>query len=77
MGITKGIQRVKQTGFTIQETVPTDSTNLNGSIAITEVTVGTVTTKTIVKTIGAVAYQKTVVSDSSDNSVSVSAWSVI
>lgn len=59
----------------IVETLPNDSTKLNPSVAITEVTVGTVTTKTIQKTIGTDVYQKTVAIDSSDNSISISAWS--
>jgi hypothetical protein len=58
----------------IVETIPTDSTKLNGSVAITEVIVGTVTTKTIVKTIGTDTYTKTVAIDSSDNSVTISSW---
>jgi hypothetical protein len=58
----------------IVETIPTDSTKLNGSVAITEVIVGTVTTKTIVKTIGSTTYTKTVATDSSDNSVTISSW---
>jgi len=61
----------------IVETLPTDSTHLNPSLTVTESVLGTVTTKTITKTIGAVSYVKTVESDSSDNSVSVSAWSVV
>lgn len=57
------------------ETLPTDSTKLNPSVSITEVTVGTVTTKTIQKTIGTDVYQKTVAIDSSDNSINISTWS--
>lgn len=49
----------------------------NPSISISESTVGTVTTTTITKTIGATSYQKTVVEDSSDNSTEVSAWSEV
>ena len=59
----------------VVETIPTDTTHLNPSVAITEVTVGTVTTKTIQKTIGTDVYQKTVAIDSSDNSISISVWS--
>ena len=59
----------------IVETLPNDSTKLNPSVTIPEVTVGTVTTKTIQKTIGTDVYQKTVAIDSSDNSISISAWS--
>lgn len=54
---------------------PTAQTN--ASMAITESILGTVTTKTIQKTIGAVVYQKTVAIDSSDNSVTVSTWSTV
>lgn len=59
----------------IVEIEPTDSTKLNASVSITEATVGTVTTKTIVKTINGTAYTKTVTTDSSDNSVNISTWS--
>lgn len=59
----------------IVEKEPTDTTKLNPSVSITEVTVGTVTTKTITKTIGTDVYQKTVAIDSSDNSINISAWS--
>lgn len=68
--LTDGSQKTQ-----IVETLPNDSTKLNPSVAITEVTVGTVTTKTIQKTIGTDVYQKTVAIDSSDNSISISAWS--
>lgn len=46
----------------------------NPSYSITKVTVGTVTTTTIVKTINSVAYTKTVVKDTSDGSETVSEW---
>lgn len=59
----------------IQEKEPTDVTHLNPSLTVTESVLGTVTTKTLTKTIGSTSYVKTVVSDSSDNSVIVSAWS--
>ena len=59
----------------IQETAPTDSTKNNESYSITEVTVGTVTTKTIVETISGVTYTKTIATDSSDNSITISVWS--
>lgn len=59
----------------IVEKEPTDTTKLNPSVSITEVTVGTVTTKTITKTIGTDVYQKTVAIDSSDNSINISTWS--
>lgn len=59
----------------IIEKEPTDTTKLNPSLTVSESVLGTVTTKVIQKTIGAVVYQKTVTSDSSDNSLSVSAWS--
>jgi len=49
----------------------------NASISVSEVTVGTVTTKTLTKTIGSVSYVKTVATDSSDNSVTISNWSTI
>ena len=54
---------------------PTAQTN--SSLSITEATVGTVTTKTIQKTIGADVYQKTIAIDSSDNSIIISEWSQI
>ena len=59
------------------ETSPTDSTKLNPSLSITEATVGTVTTKTIQKTIGTDVYQKTIAIDNSDNSIIISEWSQI
>lgn len=49
----------------------------NASVAITESVDGTVTTKMITKTIGALSYVKSVATDSSDNSVTVSSWSVL
>jgi len=49
----------------------------NASISVSEVTVGTITTQTITKTIGSVSYVKTVATDSSDNSVTISNWSTI
>ena len=52
-------------------------TKLNPSLTITESTVDTVTTKTIVKTIGSTQYQKTITTDSSDNSIIISEWSQI
>lgn len=58
----------------VVETIPTDTTKLNGSVVISEVVNGTVTTKTIVKTIGVNTYTKTVATDSSDNSVTISSW---
>lgn len=58
----------------VVETIPTDTTKLNGSAVISEVVNGTVTTKTIVKTIGVNTYTKTVATDSSDNSVTISSW---
>lgn len=59
----------------IKETVPTDGdTKLNASVSVTEAVDGTVTTTTIVKTIGGTDYTKTVASDSSDNSILISAW---
>lgn len=61
----------------IIEKEPTDTTKLNPSLTVSESVLGTVTTKVIQKTIGAVVYQKTVTSDSSDNSLSVSAWSKV
>lgn len=51
---------------------PTAQTN--ASVVITEAVNGTVTTKTIVKTIGSTNYTKTVATDSSDNSVIISSW---
>jgi len=61
----------------IVETIPIDSNHLNPSLLITEVIDGTVTTKTITKTINGTNYVKTVATDSSDNSVTISAWSQI
>ena len=61
----------------IIEKEPTDTTKLNGSVAITETVDGTVTTKMITKTIGTDTYTKTVATDSSDNSVTISAWSAV
>jgi len=61
----------------IQETNPTDSTKLNPSLSITESVLGTVTTTTIQQTIDSDVYQQTIEEDSSDNSVTVSAWSQI
>jgi len=49
----------------------------NPSLFITESVLGTVTTKTIVKTIGLTQYQKTIATDSSDNSIIISEWSQI
>lgn len=49
----------------------------NPSLTISEAVVGTVTTKTLTKTIGSTSYVKTVATDSSDNSVTVSVWSQI
>jgi len=72
--------KVKQAGLQeveVVETAPTDSTKNNSSYEITEAIVGTVTTKTLVKTIGSTQYQKTIATDSSDNSISISAWSEI
>lgn len=51
---------------------PTAQTN--ASVAITESVDGTVTTKTITKTINGTNYVKTVATDSSDNSVTISSW---
>lgn len=56
---------------------PTGSIQHNPSLTTSEVVVGTVTTKTITKTIGSTSYVKTVASDSSDNSVIVSTWSAV
>jgi len=53
------------------------TTGNNPSLTITEATVGTVTTTTIQKTIGATTYEQTIEEDSSDNSVEVSNWSEI
>lgn len=47
----------------------------NASLSITEVTVGDVTTKTILKTIGATTYTKTVVQNNVTNALTVSSWS--
>ena len=57
----------------IDGTTPT--TGNNPSYAITEATVGTVTTTTIDKVINAVTYTKTVSEDSSTGITTVSAWS--
>lgn len=51
---------------------PTGQTN--ASVVITESVLGTVTTKTITKTISGTNYVKTVATDSSDNSVIISSW---
>lgn len=61
----------------LTETPPTDPTKLNAPLTVTESVLGTVTTKTITQTIGATSYVMTVESDSSDNSVNVSAWSEV
>lgn len=63
------------TDFAILEKPPTDTTKVNGSVAITEVVVGTVTTKTITKTINGTDYVKTVTIDSATNTQTISAWS--
>lgn len=55
--------------------LPTEGNN--PSTSITEAVVGTVTTTTIQKTIGATTYQQTIEEDSSDNSTTISAWSVV
>ena len=47
----------------------------NPSLSITESVLGTVTTTTIQQTIGADVYQQTITEDSSNNSVTVLAWS--
>lgn len=56
----------------IDGTSPT--TGNNPSLTVTEVTVGTVTTTTIQKLIGATTYTKTVIEDSSTGITTVSSW---
>jgi len=62
-------------GSDIGDALPTSGNN--PSLSIAEATVGTVTTTTIQKTIGATTYEQTIEEDSSDNSVEVSNWSEI
>lgn len=62
-------------GTDIGDALPTSGNN--PSLSIAEATVGTVTTTTIQKTIGATTYEQTIEEDSSDNSVEVSNWSEI
>lgn len=57
------------------ELLPTSGNN--ESMSISEAVVGTVTTTTIDKVIGTKTYRKTIASDSSDNSVEISAWSEV
>jgi hypothetical protein len=59
-------------GTDIGESLPTSGNN--GSITITEVTVGTVTTSTIEKLIGATTYTKVLVEDTSTGVTTVSSW---
>lgn len=59
----------------IVETLPTDSTKLNPSQVITPVTVGDVTTTTIVKTINGVNYVKTIEKNNLTGVVTISVWS--
>ena len=47
----------------------------NPSLLVTDATVGTVKTTTIVETISGVDYTQTVAVDSSDDSITVSEWS--
>lgn len=68
---TDTIERMVQPG----NEIPTSGNN--PSLSIAEATVGTVTTTTIQKTIGATTYEQTIEEDSSDNSVEVSNWSEI
>jgi len=68
---TDTIERMVQPG----NEIPTSGNN--PSLSIAEATVGTVTTTTIQKTIGATTYEQTIEEDSSDNSVEVSDWSEI
>jgi len=80
-----GVKRVLLSGYdgSSLHDLNTDSqgnliaTSPNSSYEITEATVGTVTTKTLVKTTGSTQYQKTIATDSSDNSISISTWSEI
>lgn len=69
--VTDTLERMVQPG----NELPTAGNN--PSTSITESTVGTVTTTTIQKTIGAATYQQTIAEDSSDNSVTISSWSEI
>lgn len=57
-----------------QETPPTDPTKLNPSQVITPITVGDVTTTTIVKTIDGTTYTKTIAKNNVSGVVTISAW---
>ena len=69
--VTGNLDRMVQPG----QTLPT--AGLNASMTVAEAVDGTVTTKTLTKTISGVAYVKTVAIDSSDDSVTISAWSAV
>lgn len=56
---------------------PLPTQDLNGAMSISKSVVGTVTTTTINKTIGDKTYRQTIVSDSADGSVEISAWSEV
>jgi hypothetical protein len=89
----KSVQEIQNLGFddtyNVSQTIPLTknpvSGNLeyqssiqgNASLTVSEAVEGTVTTKTLTKTIGSTSYVKTVESDSSDNSVTVSTWSTV
>lgn len=56
---------------------PLPITGNNPSLTVTEVVVGTETTTTIQKVIGATTYTKTVVEDTSTGITTISAWSTV
>ena len=56
---------------------PTGDLGANGAMSISKSVVGTVTTTTVDKTIGDKTYRQTIVSDSADGSVGISAWSEV
>lgn len=63
---------VNPDGSNIGDALPVSGNN--PSLTITEVVVGTVTTTTIEKVIGATTYTKTVVEDTSTGVATVSSW---
>lgn len=55
----------------------TGELDVNASLSISETVEGTITTKIIDKTVGEKTYRKTIAQDSSDNSITISAWSEV
>ena len=55
----------------------TGEIDANASMSISETVDGTITTKTIDKIVGEKTYRKTIAKDSSDNSITISAWSEV